>query len=163
MDSSSKRNGLEWLIEHLCRFLPQPFSGTVVQSILNHSNFLATNHRHRSLLWNVLAQQSIKILSAASLPACKWSDKVRSAVEFLIYQTLRRKLFPVVIGQSLAHYSEGFEVSHYGWTDQFRGFVGHRDNDWIPVPALDYRYNSNFMIHDSSVLMYHIPNDPLGV
>ena len=68
---------------------------------MNHSNFLITNSRHGSLLWNVLAQQPIKVLIAAALPASKWPCKVSRAVELLINQSVRRKLFPVVIGQSL--------------------------------------------------------------
>jgi hypothetical protein len=49
---------------------------------LNLSNFLINNPRHVSLLWNLLAQQAIKVLITASLLASKWSGKVSNAVEF---------------------------------------------------------------------------------
>jgi len=79
---------------------------------LNHSNFIITNRRHGPLLWDVLAQQPIKVLVAASLPASKWSGKVSSAVELLINQSVRCKLFPVVIGQSLS--SSTLTASFFG-------------------------------------------------
>jgi len=102
-------------MEHLCGcFEPQSFSGSVIQSVLNHSNFLITNRRHGSLLWNVLAQQPIKVLIAASLPTGKWSCKVSGGVELLINQSVRCKLFSIVIGQSLDPDGEGLEVAHYG-------------------------------------------------
>jgi len=81
---------------------------------LNHSNFLITSSRHGSLLWNVLAQQSIKVLIAASLSASKWPGKSSSTVELFINQAMRRKFFSVVIGQCLYPDGEGLEVAHYG-------------------------------------------------
>ena len=102
-------------MEHLCGcFEPQSFSGSVIQSVLNHSNFLITSRRHGSLLWDVLPQQSVEILIAASLPTSKWPGKVSSAVEFLINQPVRRKFLPIVIGQCPDPYREGLEVAHYG-------------------------------------------------
>ena len=77
---------------------------------LNHSNFLITNRRHGWLLWNLLAQQDVKVLIAAPLPASKWSGKVSSAVELLINQAVRCKFFPIIIAQSLDPDGEHLEV-----------------------------------------------------
>mgnify|MGYP003329294827 FL=1 len=68
-------------MEHLCGcFESQSFSRSVIQSVLNHSNFLICNRRHGSFLGDVLAQQAVEVLIAASLPASKWSGKVSGAL-----------------------------------------------------------------------------------
>ena len=70
--SSTKRNALEGLMKHLCGcFESQSFSWSVIQSVLNHSNFLISDRGHGSFLGDVLPQQPVEVFIAASLPACK--------------------------------------------------------------------------------------------
>jgi hypothetical protein len=57
-----------------------------------------------------LPQQSVEVLVATSHHDNKWSGKVISGVELLFNQSVRFKLFSVVIGQSLDPYSEGLEL-----------------------------------------------------
>jgi len=56
-----------------------------------------------------------------------------------------RKLYPVVISQSIDPDGEGLEVAHYGWTNQFRYFVGRLGNDYISTFMLDHRHNYSFV------------------
>ena len=102
-------------MEHFCGCSePQSFPGSVIQSVLNHSNFLITNRRHGSLLWDVLPQQSVEILIAASLPTSKRSSKVSCALKLFINMCMRCKLFAVVKGQCLDSFAQGLEVAHDG-------------------------------------------------
>ena len=57
---------------------------SVIQSILNHSNFLICNCRRSSFLWNVLAKQTVEVFIATAFPAGKWSGKVGSALKLFI-------------------------------------------------------------------------------
>ena len=114
-DSSSKRNALERLMKHLCGcFESQSFSWSVIQSVLNLSNFLISDCGHGSFLWNILAQQTVEIFIAAPLPAGKWSGKVGRALKLLINMRMRCKLFAVVKGQRLDPGSHWFELVHNG-------------------------------------------------
>ena len=45
------------------------FSGSVIQSVLDHSQLLFGHGFHATLLGNVLAQQSVEVLVAPTLPA----------------------------------------------------------------------------------------------
>ena len=69
-------------MKHLCGcFESQSFSWSVIQSVLNHSNFLISDRGHGSFLRDVLPQQPVEVFIAASLPACKWSGKVSRALK----------------------------------------------------------------------------------
>jgi hypothetical protein len=77
---------------------------------MNHSNFLINDYRYNPLLWDVLAQQSVKALIVATLPVSKWSGKVSGAVELLINQPVRRKLSPILIDQYLVPDGGGLKL-----------------------------------------------------
>jgi hypothetical protein len=84
-------------MKHLCGcFETQSLSWSVIQSVLNHFNFLIADCGHRSFLGDILAQQTVEILIAATLPAGKWSGKVGRALKFFINISMPRKLFAVV-------------------------------------------------------------------
>ncbi len=46
---------------------PQPLSGSVIQSVFDHSQLLIGDSFHAPLLGNVLPQQSVEVLVAAAL------------------------------------------------------------------------------------------------
>ena len=102
-------------MKHLCGcFESQSFSGSVIQSVLNHSNFLICNRRHGSFLRDVLAQQPIEVFIASSLPAGEWSGKVGRTLELLINMEMTRKFLSIVKGQCLDSLAQRLEVTHYG-------------------------------------------------
>jgi hypothetical protein len=114
-DSSSKRNALERLMQHLCGcFESQSFSWSAIQYVLNYSNFLICNRRHGSFLWNVFAKQTVEVFIAAPFLAGKWSGKVDSALKLFINIGMPRKLFAVVKGQRLDPGSQRLELVHNG-------------------------------------------------
>ncbi len=90
-------------MEHLrgC-YESQSLSRSVIQSVLNHFNFLISYPGHGSFLRGVLAQQNVKILIAALLQAGKWSGKVGSALKLFINMCMPCKLSAVVKSQCLA-------------------------------------------------------------
>ena len=86
-------------MKHLCGcFESQSFSWSVIQSVLNHSNFLISDRGHGSFLRDVLPQQPVEVFIAASLPACKWSGKVSRALKLFINLAVSCKLFAIVKG-----------------------------------------------------------------
>ena len=98
-------------MKHLCGcFETQSLSWSVIQSVLNHFNFLIADCGHGSFLWNVLAQQAVEILIAATFPAGKWSGKVSGALKLFINMDVRCKLFAVVKGQRFDPSCHGFEL-----------------------------------------------------
>ena len=102
-------------MKHLCGcFESQSFSWSVIQSVLNHSNFLIADCGHGSFLWNVLAKQTFEVFIAAPFPAGKWSAKVGSALKLFINIGMPRKLFAVVKGQRLDPGSQRLELVHNG-------------------------------------------------
>ena len=102
-------------MKHLCGcFESQSFPWSVIQSVLNHSNFLISDRGHGSFFWYVLAQQSIEVFIAASLPACKWSGKVSRALKLFINLAVSCKLFAVVKGQRFHPCRQRLELVHNG-------------------------------------------------
>ena len=102
-------------MEHICGcFESQSFSGSVIQSVLNHSNFLISDRGHGSFLGDVLAQQPIEVFIAAAFPTGKGSGKVSRALKLLINMCMRCKLFAVIKGQRLDSFAQGLEVTHDG-------------------------------------------------
>jgi hypothetical protein len=98
-------------MKHLCGcFESQSFSWSVIQSVLNHSNFLIADCGHRSPLWNVLAKQVVEVFIAAALQAGKWSGKVGRALKLFINMGMPRKLFAIVKGQRFHPGSVTFEL-----------------------------------------------------
>jgi hypothetical protein len=95
-------------------FYSQSFSWPVLQSVLNHSNFLISDRGHGSFLGYVLAQQPIEIFIAAAFPNGKRSGKVSRALKLFINLGMRCKLFAVVEGQCLDSFVQGLEVTHDG-------------------------------------------------
>ena len=89
-------------MKHLCgRSETQSFSGTVIQSVFNHLNFLVCNACHVALLGHVLPQQAIEVLVGASLPTGEGPGKVARAAQSLINLGVPAKLFAVVVSQRL--------------------------------------------------------------
>ena len=98
-------------MKHLCGcFESQSFSWSVIQSVLNHSNFLISDCGHGSFLWNVLAKQAVEVFIAAAFPTCKGPGKVGSALKMLINMGMTCKLFAIVKGQRLHPGSVTFEL-----------------------------------------------------
>ena len=91
-------------------FESQSFSWSVIQSVLNHSNFLIADCGHGSFLWNVLAKQAVEVFIAAPFPAGKWSGKVGRALKLFINMGMPCKLFAIVKGQRLHPGSVTFEL-----------------------------------------------------
>ena len=82
-------------MKHLCGcFESQSFSWSVIQSVLNHFNFLISDRGHGSFFWDVLPQQSIEVFIAASLPACKWSSKPHRLGALVAFEDELRLLLP---------------------------------------------------------------------
>ena len=99
-------------MKHLCGcFETQSLSWSVIQSVLNHLYFLIADCGHGSFLGDILAQQTVEILIAATLPAGKWSGKVGGALKLCINMCMRCKLFAVVKGQRLDPNSHRFELA----------------------------------------------------
>ena len=102
-------------MKHLCGcFESQSFSWSVIQSVLNHSNFLVADCGHGSSLWNVLAKQPVEVFIAPPLPTCKGSGKVGRALKLLINMGMRCKLFAIVKCQRLDPGSHRFELVQNG-------------------------------------------------
>ena len=102
-------------MKHLCGcFETQSFSWSVIQSVLNDSNFLISDRGHGSFLGDVLAQQAVQVFIAAAFPAGKWSGKVSRTLKLFINMCMRCELFAVVIGQRLDSFEQGLEVPHDG-------------------------------------------------
>ena len=79
----------------------QPFSGSVIQFVLDHSQLLIGDGFHAPLLGNVLAQQSIEVLVAAALPAAIRISTVGLNSQGVIDCLVIRKLLAVVHRQRL--------------------------------------------------------------
>lgn len=89
-------------MKHLCRRSEsQSFTGTVIQSVFDHLNFLVRNAGYLALLGYVLPQQAIEVLVGASLPTGKGPGKVARAAQRFINLGVPAKLFAVVVGQRL--------------------------------------------------------------
>ena len=102
-------------MKHLCGcFESQSFSWSVIQSVLNHSNFLIADCGHGSFLWNVLAKQAVEVFIAAPFPAGKWSGKVDRALKLLINLGMPCKLFAIVKGQRFHPCRQRLELVHNG-------------------------------------------------
>ena len=79
-------------MKHLCGcFESQSLSRSVIQSVLNHPNFLISDPGHGSFLRDVLAQQIVEILIASKLPAGKWSGNVSRALKLSGQEALNAK------------------------------------------------------------------------
>jgi len=90
------------------------FLGLFIQSFLIHFNFLISDRGHGSFLGDVLAQKTVVILIASTLPAGKWSGKVGGALKLFINMCMRCKLFAFVKGQRLDPCSLRLELVHNG-------------------------------------------------
>ena len=102
-------------MKHLCGCLEsQSFPWSVIQSVLNHSNFLIADCGHGSFLLNVLAKQAVEVFIAAPFLTCKWSGKVGRALKLLINMGMPCKLFAIVKGQRLHPGSHRLELVHNG-------------------------------------------------
>ena len=89
-------------MKHLCRRSEsQSFSGTVIQSVFDHLNFLVSNACHLALLGHILPKQAIEVLIGATLPTGKGPGKVAGAAQRLINVGVPAKFFAVVISQGL--------------------------------------------------------------
>ena len=85
-------------MKHHCRpSEPQSFTGTVIQSVFDHFNFLVSNACNLELLGHILPQQAIEVFVGARLPA----GRVARAAQRLINFGMPAKLFAVVVGQRL--------------------------------------------------------------
>lgn len=134
-------------MKHLCGcFETQSLSWSVIQSVLNHCNFLLINRIHQSLFRHILTQQAIKVLVGALLPTCKGSGKVASAFERLVNLNVRRKLFAVVVGQRFDPTCKGLEPFNNGVADQLGSLVSHLDYDPEAALALDHRHNGPLVV-----------------
>ena len=102
-------------MKHLCGcFESKSFPRSVIQSVLNHSNFLIADCGHGSFFGYVLAKQAVEVFIAAPFPAGKWSGKVGRALKFFINISMPRKLFAVVKGQRLHPGCQRLELAHNG-------------------------------------------------
>ena len=134
-------------MKHLCGcFETQSLSWSVIQSVLNHCNFLLINRIHQSLFRHILTQQTIKVLVGAPLPTCKGSGKLASALERLVNLNVRGKLFAVVVGERFNPTCKGLESFHNGFPDELGGLVRHLDYDPEATLALDHRHDSPLVI-----------------
>jgi hypothetical protein len=79
-------------MKHCVRCLEsEPLFGAMVQSDLDHSQFLISEGFDAPLLRNVLAQLSIEVFVAAALPAAIRIDKVGLDAQRLIDGLMVRK------------------------------------------------------------------------
>ena len=113
------------------------FFWSVIQSVLNHSNFLVAYRWHASFIWKVLAKQSVEVFIAIPFSTCKWSGKVGRALELLIIG-VPCKLFAIVKGQRFHPCRQRLELVHNGRADQLAVFIGYLGHHGIPALALGH-------------------------
>jgi hypothetical protein len=88
--------------EILCRrSKSQSFARAIIQSILDHLNFVFSYICHLALLWHVFPHQASEVLSGASLPTGTGPDKVTRAAQRIIIHGVPAKFFAEVIVQRL--------------------------------------------------------------
>ena len=86
---------------HLRHLESQSFSGSVIQSVFDHSQFLFCDRIHAAFLWDVLAQQAVEVFYAAALPTAKRTSEVSMNDQRLIHLLVVRKFFAVVHRQGV--------------------------------------------------------------
>ena len=113
-------------MKHFVRgFEPQPLSGPVIQSVLNHSQLFLAHCAQRSLFGHILAQQAVEVLVAAPLPAAVGVGKVCLLAQSLVNLLMLREFFSVVLGQCFGQAQIGLEPLLYRLGHQVGPFERH--------------------------------------
>ena len=132
----------------------QSFSGSVIQSIFDHSQFLFCDRVHAAFFWDVLAQQAVEVFVAAALPTAIWVSEVGLNAQRLIHLLVVRKFFAVVYRQGLHACAQRLESVLNRLADQVGAFVEDFAQPGIPAFALDQG-------HDG--LLVSRPNDRIAL
>ena len=123
----------------------QSFSGSVIDSVFDHSQLLIGHGFHAAFLGDVLAQQSVEVFIAAALPTAIRIGKVGLDAQGLIGGLVIRKLFAVVHGQSPHPCAQGLEFVLNGTAHQVSALVGHFGQHRKAAFALDQCHDGLFV------------------
>ena len=88
-------------------FESQPPTGVVIQPFFDHFNFLVFVVLHRALLEHILAQQTVEVLIATTLPIRKGSSKEACDIQIRVNQCIPKEFFAIIVCQYLDSYLEG--------------------------------------------------------